>query len=380
MASACYTIGSTEAESLGISLTRLRRVLELVAASTDDGTVPGAALHIARHGTPVVHAAFGSVIPLGQPHSMAGPAQPDTIFLIASLTKPVTAAAVSLLIERGELLLGDPVSAIIPEFVGAERHVISVHQLLTHTSGLPDMLPENTELRLRGATLSDFVAHTCTTPLLFSPGTDCRYQSMGILLLGEIVERITGISLREFARREIFEPLGMIDSYLGLGPLPRDRIAQVTLDGEQESNAWSWNRDYWRDLGAPWGGMHSTARDYGAFLQAYLNGGTMSGHRILSRAMVDAALSNHITAMPTLPERVKSEQAWGLGWRLHRPRSTEWLPEIASERTFGHIGATGTMAWADPESGLACVLLTTQPGVGRLRITVSNAVAAIVEG
>ena len=203
---------------------------------------------------------------------------------------------------------------------------------------------------------------------------------MGIVLLGEIVERITGMPLREFTQREIFAPLGMVDSYLGLGPLPRERIAQVAIGEKRIENAWVWQGDYWRDLGAPWGGMHSSAQDYGLFLQTYLNGGAISGHGVLSQAMVRTALADQIAAMSTLPNKVKREHAWGLGWRLNRPRGTGWFPEIGSERTFGHIGATGTMAWADPESGFACVLLTTQPRVDRLRGRVSNAVAAIVEG
>src|SRR5262249_56811410 len=126
-------------------------------------------------------------------------------------------AGVRMLVEGGNVWVGEPVSTYLPDFKGGEKGRVRVLDLLAHTSGLPDMLPENTELRRAHAPLSEFVKRTYTTPLLFSPGTAFRYQSMGILLAAEIVQKLSGAPLRDFEKREIFDPLGMERSALGLG-------------------------------------------------------------------------------------------------------------------------------------------------------------------
>ena len=193
---------------------------------------------------------------------------PETAFLIASISKPMTAAGVVLLADRGKLALSDPVYKFIPEFTGGDRELVTVQHLLTHTSGLPDMLPENIELRKRHAPLADFVAGVCKTPLLFRPGTKVSYQSMGILLASEIAQRITRVPFRDFLRREIFLPLGMRETSLGLGGRRIADTAQCQVENNHDD--WNWNTPYWRDLGAPWGGVHATAGDIAKFLGAFL--------------------------------------------------------------------------------------------------------------
>src|SRR4030081_231711 len=116
------------------------------------------------------------------------------------------------------------------------------------------MPPNNDELRTRHAPLTAFVACVCHVPLLFKPGTQVRYQSMGILLAAEIVERITETPLREYLRRDVFEPLGMASTSLGMGGRKLADTAQVEVTG---NDSWNWNSPYWRDLGSPWGGVHS---------------------------------------------------------------------------------------------------------------------------
>ena len=141
------------------------------------------------------------------------------------------------------------------------------------------MLPENTELRRANAPLSKFVEGTFKTPLLYPPGTSFRYQSMGTLLAGEIVERISGMRLRDFEKKEIFEPLGMKQSSLGLGSMqiPDTVEAWTSPKGDpQDNERFGPNSKYWRDMGHPWGGMHSTTRDLAVLLQTFLNGGSMT--------------------------------------------------------------------------------------------------------
>lgn len=142
---------------------------------------------------------------------------PDDVFLLASITKPMTAIGIMILADGGQLALSDPVHKYIPEFTGGDRQLVTIRHLLTHTSGLPDQLAENVELRKRHAGLKEFVAATCRTPLLFKPGTEVKYQSMGLLLAAEVAERVTKRPFRDFLRDELFRPAGMTKTSLGLG-------------------------------------------------------------------------------------------------------------------------------------------------------------------
>jgi CubicO group peptidase (beta-lactamase class C family) len=349
--------GSAAAE--GLAPARLDRAGSLLDAEVKAGRLGAASLLVARHGRIVLQRGFGS-------------AGVGSVFLLASITKPVTASAVMLLVERGMLSLGDPVERYLPEFKGGERGKVRVRDLLTHTSGLPDMLPENTELRRAHAPLSEFVGHASTTPLLYSPETEFRYQSMGVLLAGEIVERLARMPLRDFLRREIFEPLGMRASSLGLGGRKAEDLVPV-MDPPgavaADEQRFGWNTTYWRDLGAPWGGMHSNTADLALLLQAFLDGGA----GVFSPATVRAMLRD---------QNGKLDAPWGIGWALGRSRAWNVFGDLVSPRAFGHTGSTGTAAWADPETGLVAIVLTNRPLAhddGRLLRAVSNAVAASVE-
>src|SRR5215472_18035492 len=249
-----------------MSAERLARAAGLLKAEVDAGKVGAAAILVARDGRVVLHEGYGRLS--HEPRAFA--VRPDSVFLLASITKPVTACSLMLLVERGKVKLDEPASRYLPEFMGGERDKILVLALLRHTSGLPDMLPENIELRCAHAPLSEFVRHVYTTPLLFAPGSQFRYQSMGILLAAEIVEKTSGMALRDFEKQEIFEPLGMKDSSLGLGGR---RISQLVSCAPAPSTdptddaRFGPNTLYWRDMGCPWGGMHSTTSDIATLLQ-----------------------------------------------------------------------------------------------------------------
>lgn len=350
-------------EEIGLSSERLEGVYRSLESWIEEGTVPGAAISIARGGRFLEPRGFGRM----GPEPDAAPLPPDAIFLVASVTKPVTATATMLLVERGKLRLDQPVMSVVPEFRTRHKDKITVRHLLTHTSGLPDMLPENEQLREQHAELDVFIRHIYDCELAFEPGTNVQYQSCGIAMLGEIVERIEGMPLREFMRREIFEPLGMQDTALGARSEMTPRIARVNIPDFQHGTNWHWNTEYWWTFGAPWGGMFSTVRDITIFCQMFLNGGTYGGRQILSPATVRAMTTNQLLAMPKLSSDAKARHAWGLGWSLGPGNG-----ELSSPKVFGHGGATGTVVWADPEWDLICALFTTQPGAPRVGI--SNAV------
>ena len=305
---------------------RLDEAVRLVRNQVDSGVVNAAVLHVRCGGYKLVRA-FGAA------------RTKDAVFLLASITKPMTATAVMILSDRKELALADAVHKFIPEFRGGERERVTIRHLLTHTSGLPDMLPENEELRKRHAPLQDFVAGTCAAPLLFSPGTEVRYQSMGILLAAEIVERITRRSLPDFLRDEVFVPLSMHDTSLGMGgrKIPGTMQCQV-----EQPTDWDWNSAYWRNLAAPWGGAHSNVADLSRLLRYFVH--------------PDGPMLRSETAAAMIADQNRGlKQPWGLGWMLGHSFGH------GSSRTFGHSGSTGTVAWLDPEKDLSCVLLTTKP-------------------
>lgn len=344
-------------EAIGMDSDRLARVYHFLDEATAQGRLPAAAILVAQRGVPLPIRAFGRQYLT----SDSPPAQPDTIFLTASITKPVTVTAVMLLVERGKLLLDDPVASVLPEFAANGKEQVTIRHLMTHTSGLPDMLPEDRQLRAAHAPLGEFVQRICQLPLAFAPGTNVSYQSCGTAILGAIVEQIAGVALRDFLRSELFDPLGMKDTALGAQGLDESRIAHVNVDDEMRGQDWGWNTPYWWRFCAPWGGMFSTVSDLSRFVQMFLNRGEHEAGRLLSPATVQAMLSDQTAHMAQIPPAVRATQVWGLGWRRQPPGEWSFWGNLLSPGSFGHGGATGTVLWADPQRELACALLTTQP-------------------
>ncbi|MBD3676339.1 MAG: beta-lactamase family protein [Planctomycetaceae bacterium] len=319
--------------------------------------------------------------PVGQTDEAA-----ETRFLIASITKPILAMGILQMVERGELLLGTRVSEVIPEFGKAGTYGITVRHLLTHTSGLPDMLPENRELRARHAPLSEFVHGTCQVDLTFPTGREVSYSSMGFALLGEILERISGLSAADYLKQQIFEPLGMQETVLGApsewyeGEDPAiERVAESRIPSEWDlGEDWNWNSRYWRTLGAPWGGVISSATDLGRFAQMMQRRGELEGTRVLSSRMVDTATANQLESLKEIPESTRRCRSWGLGWRRHWPAHSANFGDLLGPNSYGHWGATGTVLWIDPEASFWAVILTTEPQEprGTLVARLSNLIAA----
>ncbi|MBI1356988.1 MAG: serine hydrolase [Acidobacteria bacterium] len=277
----------------------------------------------------------------------------DSIFLIASITKTMTSTGLLVLADRGELKLSDRAVKYLPEFSEGDRKDITIEQLLTHTSGLPDMLPENNELRKEHQPLSEFVDRAMHTPLLFKPGSKYSYQSMGILLASEIAQRITGLPFPTFLEREVFEPLKMTRTTLGMADMKMEDVemgqvqtaAPEAGSGDPSTKSWDWNSPYWRRFGAPWGGAHSTGSDIARFLHSYLH----PDGRVLRVETARNAIVNHNQGLDT-PRGI----GFTLGSKANSP--------ACSEQTFGHGGSTGTLCWADPRTETICVVLTTLPG------------------
>jgi CubicO group peptidase (beta-lactamase class C family) len=361
---------------LGFDAARFQKALDLLKQWTDADKVPGAGLAVGRKGRLIEPLLVGRQKAAKDSSAL----RKDALFLVASITKPVTVASAMMLVERGELALEDPVNRYVPALAGDGREAIQVRHLMTHTSGLPDMVASNEALRQGHRPLSAFVAAACNEPLLFPPGTKVSYQSMGTALLGEIVHQVAGRTLPEFLRKEVFEPLGMLDTSLGWDPAKKERIAGIRVLPELEGKDWNWNSAYWLGLGAPWGGMVTSPADFARYCQMTLNGGVLDGVRVLSPATVRAMTTNQLAWLPKVPEEERRCKPWGLGWRLNWPGHSSNFGDLLGPRAFGHWGATGTVCWMDPDTETYCILFTTQPQEpeGRFLARLCNAVCAAI--
>jgi len=366
-----------KSEEIGLDPRRLQVAYDLLERWTTgpNAPVPGGAILVGRSGKVVPPRFFGCQ----GPEPDAPPIRPDAMFLMASITKPITYLGAMLLVERGRLNLTDRVTRYIPEFAAHQKEEILVQHLFTHTSGLPDMLPNNIQLRREHAPLSTFLegAIRHTVPL-FRPGTRLSYQSMGTAVVAEIIQRLSGQAIADFLRREIFEPLGLRSTTLGSRGFPRERLVRTQVPDEQAGTDFSWNSEYWQTLGVPWGGLFSTPEDFAIICHLMLAGGRRDGVRLLSPAAVTMMTTNRLDDLPDLPEPIRRTQPWGLGWRLNHPGTPDSWGDLLGRHVFGHVGATGTMVWMDPRTQGFCLLLTSAPlakAPWRL-VHLSNAVAA----
>ena len=342
--------------------------------SGKDAPIPGGTILVGRQGKTVEPRFFGRQ----GPEAAAPRIRRDSIFLLASITKPFVYMGALLLVERGLLNLSDPVARYIPDFAAHHKEGMLVQHLFTHTSGLPDMLPRDKELRAAQAPLEKFIegAIKDTVPL-FPAGTSWSYQSMGTLVVAEIIQRITGQKIHDYVYRQIIEPLGLGATRLGSKGLDEARLVRVQTPDWQGADH-GWNSKYWRELGAPWGSMFSTPEDFAVICQMILNGGEYGGVRLLSPSTVKLMTTNRLDDCPELPEAIRRSSPWGLGWKLNSPGTSGALCDLLGRQAFGHTGSTGNLLWMDPATGGFCILFTTAERARapwRL-VHLSNAVAA----
>ena len=306
--------------------------------------------------------------------------RPDAIFDLASLTKVYTALLVLQLADRGRIELNAPVQRYLPEFTGTGKRAITVAMLLAHTSALP--------VGARVTGLSDNAARwnsVMTTPLVPDgrPGTTFRYSSVGFMVLGRLVERFTGKSLDRALEDHVTTPLGLRDT--GFTPLTwaaKDRLVATDARSSRGLLRGTVHDDVCNQLGGVAGhaGVFGTAADVAVIGQMLLNGGVYRGKRILSSAVVERALTNVNKGKPAIdPQRPGRSADHGLGMEINQP----WfMGRLASPRSFGHTGFTGTSLLVVPDRRMVVVLLTNRahPNWGwsnpdTHRVAVANAIA-----
>lgn len=355
--------------SHGLDEGRLRLAWRHVCEGGLRGVYGAAVLGVARHGATAFLDAWGTFAPVSE-----AKVTPDSLFDLASITKPFVGAALLSMVEDGLLSLEDSLAQTLPDAAGCPAQSVQVCQLATHVSGLPHWRP-----LYRLASASDALRSVVNAPLLSPPGSRYVYSDLGYILLGEIVARAAGAGLEEVLTRRVFEPLGLKSlRYLPPGSVPVSVVPTGncewrparTLCGEvHDANAWR--------LGGIAGhaGLFGTAADLLTFGSAML-GMEVGGARLLGPAARRLAQSNQ------LDWRIGGHS---IGWFTHPNRM---LPrgDLLSLSAFGHTGFTGTMLVCDPEYGLVVVLLTNRvllsqdnTGIKGVRRRVLNAVASAVQ-
>lgn len=304
------------------------------------GDIPGAAIEIGHHGRIAYRAAFGA-------GAGTAPLRRDAIFDLASLTKVVaTAPAIMQLQEQGRLRLDDPVAAYWPAFAANGKGQITIRQLLTHTSGLrPDFA--GMDWHGEAGALAKIVADHPVAP----PGEGFIYSDLNFIVLGALVEKLSGESLPRYAARHIFTPLRMRDT--GFDPPSGDAARLVPTDVQDGALRRGTVQDptaYRMGGAAGHAGLFSTADDLARFCQMLLNGGALDGTRILSPGSV---------AQMTAPEALPGGVTRGLGWDMASPYSS-WTGAAFSASSYGHTGYTGTALWIDPATGTFLIILTSR--------------------
>lgn len=289
------------------------------------------------------------------------PMRPDTLFWIASMTKPITATAVLMLQDEGKLSVDDPVEKYLPEFAklktaqGAPARV-TIRHLLTHTSGLGEIAPP---VAREIKSLADLIPLYVAKPVAFEPGSKWVYCQSGINTAARVVEVAAGIPFVEFLDQRLFQPLGMKDTTFYLTNVQLPRLAKSyrkTSQGELEEAE---NRILYgkspasRDrFPAANGGLFSTAPDYARFCQMILRGGELDGKRYLKPESVKLMTSPQTHDLKT---GFTPGNGWGLGWCV--VREPQGVTAMLSPGTFGHGGAYGTQAWIDPAKQRIYILM-----------------------
>ena len=341
---------------------RLKPSFELLDHAVADGAFPGGVLAVGLNDQLVMHP-FGKLTR----DAKASAVSAGTIYDLASVTKAmVTTTSLMILVQQKRLDLDAPVARYLPEFsIAAKsdpdptwRARVTVRMLLLHDSGLPAHREFYKEAKGR----DELLARVFAEPLLHEPGKQVEYSDLGFILLGEIIERVTGKSLDRYAKENIFAPLGLDHSHFSPSPKMRAEIAP-TEDDKTFRKRLVWGEVHDQNASVMGGvaghaGLFSTAGDVAAFAQLILNGGIYRHHRIVSRATIE-----QFTARQTIGNSART-----LGWDV--PADPGATGRFFSPHSFGHYGYTGTSLWIDADRGLFIILLTNRvnPTVEKIKI------------
>ncbi len=381
-----FVVDKIDAEAAGMSALRLARIGERMQEFVTAGKTAGVVTLVARHGHVASLEAVGY-----QDLESKTPMRTDTIFRMASVTKPVTCAGIMILVDEGKLSLIDPAEKFLPEFKGLKLNPcgtrsgyncelvtpsrpVNIFDLMTHTAGLADAVAG------RGAppnTLAERVAGVARGSLIFEPGTAWNYSNLGIAALGRIIEVVTGQSYDRFLAERIFQPLAMKDTFFFVPPDKAKRVASVY---RYEADGLKLVPMAEPKFPAPEGGLFSTAADMARFHEMLLEKGTLNGQRILSASAVEEMTSSHTGSM-----KAGFAPGVGHGFGFEVVRETLGTFRYNSIGSFVKGGAYRTYASVDPAKDLVGIILMQRTNGGgdvadEINSFLAMAAAAIEEG
>jgi CubicO group peptidase (beta-lactamase class C family) len=374
-------------EEVGFVAQRLKRLSDRIEEGVKNNELPGAVVLIARNGKIVMFDAYGF-----RDKEAKAPMKTDTIFRIASMTKPITTVAAMILMEEGKLSLADQVSKYIPAFADTKVSVekksadgtvemslepqfrpMTVQDLMRHTSGLTYGAAGSNQVKqsyldmktmVPDQTNAQMVEKLSKLALLYQPGTHWEY-SMSTDVLGRVVEVASGMTLDKFIEDRITKPLKMGDTAFEAAPDKKDRGARPQKEGpknEMPAIPDVTLKTTWKSGG---GGMVSTAADYARFLQMFANGGQLDGARIISRKTIDLMTADHLPPdiimgddmyrFEALEPSARMGQGFGLGFAVRNEQGRNPLPGSPNDYYWG--GAYGTYFWHDPRERMYVVFM-----------------------
>jgi CubicO group peptidase (beta-lactamase class C family) len=384
-------------ESLGLSSVRLQRMSDAFKREIDKGTIPGVTVMVTRRGQIGWYDALGRQNP-----AASAPMAHNTIFRIASMTKPIVSVGIMMLLEEGHLLLNDPIAKYIPEFanqkVGIENsgkldlvplaRPITVQDLLRHTSGITNdntgnglvqQLYQQAGLRNRNITNAEHAALVAGLPLICQPGTEWNY-SRSTDILGRLIEVVSGKTLGAFLTERILAPLQMAETAFHTGEENTGRLAEpFPTDPWTGEKVQLFNMLEKPVMESGGGGLVSTTMDYARFSQMLLNGGVLDGSRIVGRKTLELMASDHLgpkvkVDSPLMP----AGHGFGLGFAVRTDKGIAPFP--GSPGQFFWSGMAGTFFWIDPAEDMFAVFMMQGPGQREyIRSLLRNLVYATVE-
>jgi CubicO group peptidase (beta-lactamase class C family) len=377
-------IDVTAPETLGFSPERLQRIRRGIEVEIEAGTLPGGVIAIARQGKLAYHEAFGALDP-----EAGSPMRTDAIFSIASMTKPMTSVGALMLYEEGRLMVNEPVGKYLPRLArmrvgtpgcdGSPAQTIdlardmTLQDLMRHTAGLSygrgatplhKIYPAGSAWAAEKWTGAEFIERLSALPLHYQPGSMWEY-SLGLDVLGIVIEKVSGLPLREFLAERLFKPLRMRDTGFVVPSEQVTRYAQpLKIDpvSKEPQTLRDGTRLHKFDCGG--GCAVSTAIDYLHFAQMLLNGGELDGVRILSRKTVEYMTADHLgpEVNTTLLRAYPNINGYGFGLSVAVRRGAGVSGVMSSRGEFHWAGSTGTYFWVDPAESLAVVFMAHAPG------------------
>jgi serine-type D-Ala-D-Ala carboxypeptidase len=373
----CFPRSST-AKAEGIDRSKLAAIDDLVAEALKRGDCPGAVVVVIHADEVVFRKAYGLRAVKPEPIPMTL----DTVFDLASLTKPIaTATSVMLLIERGKLSPDDLVSKHWSAFAANGKDQVTIAHLLLHTSGLTadNALADYADGKAKA------LERIAGLKLEAPPSTRFRYSDVGFIVLGELVEKVSGMPLDAFAKKHVFDPLKMSDTAFLPGEVLKKRIAPTGLrDSKIILGEVHDPRSF--KLGGVAGdaGLFASADDIARYCRMLLRGGELDGTRVLAEKTVKLFTETHSLPAPAGKDGTPSKLARACGWDVNTAYSVPRGELFTKGEGFGHTGFTGTSLWVDPGTKTAVIVLTNRVhpedkgNVTQLRREIGTAVARAV--